>query len=247
MSIPFATIPMRREPIPEGASGLQYPADRIYANSLQRLSSDICNGATASTDQIDEVMPGSISTTTETAGIQSYAQGLIASGKIPGGQGSAEEQLRADQAFDSQVKAEYCFYEARYITALRQFVTTVADSNGSASAPVLQTTVNLNRRLNSLLEIINYVSNERSRKVNDRGSEITAANTALQGKIKALAEQQRFLESSDVRIRTQEEMVRYSAEKSRAMNIQIMFFVALNVVALGTIFTVYTSMGSPRT
>jgi hypothetical protein len=245
MSIPVATIPRRREAIPEGASGLHFPADRIYANSLQRMSSDICQGATASVDQINDVMPGSISTTVDTAGIQSYAQGLVVSGKIPGGQGSAEEQLRADQAFDSQVKAEYCFYEARYITALRQFVATVADSNTTA-APVLQTTVNLNRRLNSLLEIINYVSNERSRKINDRSSEITAANTALQDKIKALADQQRFLESSDVRIRTQEEMVRYSAEKSRSMNIQIMFFVALNVVALGTIFTVYSSMG-PRT
>jgi len=105
--------------------------------------------------------------------------------------------------------------------------------------------VDLNKRLNSLLEIINYVSNERSKKVNDRSSEIVAANASLQSKIKALADQQRFLESSDVRIRTQEEMVRYSAEKSRAMNIQIMFFVALNVVALGTIFTVYSSMG-PR-
>ena len=80
MSIPFATIPVRREPIPEGASGLHFPADRIYANSLQRMSSDICNGATASVDQINDVMPGSISTTTETAGIQSYAQGLISSG-----------------------------------------------------------------------------------------------------------------------------------------------------------------------
>jgi hypothetical protein len=247
MSIPFATIPRRREPIPEGASGLHFPADRIYANSLQRMSSDICQGATASVDQIDDVMPGSLSTTMDTAGIQSYAQGLVTSGKIPGGQGSADEQLRADQVFDSQVKAEYCFYEARYITALRQFVATAADSNGTVAAPVLQTTVNLNRRLNSLLEIINYVSNERSRRINDRSSEITAANTALQDKIKALADQQRFLESSDVRIRTQEEMVRYSAEKSRGMNIQIMFFVALNVVALGTIFTVYSSMGPPRT
>ena len=41
--------------------------------------------------------------------------------------------------------------------------------------------------------------------------------------------------------------MRYSAEKSRAMNIQIVFFVALNVVALGTIITVYKTVGAPRT
>jgi hypothetical protein len=39
-------------------------------------------------------------------------------------------------------------------------------------------------------------------------------------------------------------MMRYSAEKNRSMNIQIMFFVALNVVALGTVLTVYKNMGA---
>jgi hypothetical protein len=37
-------------------------------------------------------------------------------------------------------------------------------------------------------------------------------------------------------------MMRFSGEKNRAMNIQIMFFVALNVVAIGTVMSVYGSM-----
>jgi hypothetical protein len=79
--------------------------------------------------------------------------------------------------------------------------------------------------------------------VNQRGPQIVKANTAIQEKISVLRDQQDFLSTKNVHIKTQEEMVRYSAEKSRAMNIQIMFFVALNVVALGTVLTVYKGIG----
>jgi hypothetical protein len=37
-------------------------------------------------------------------------------------------------------------------------------------------------------------------------------------------------------------MMRFSAEKNRAMTIQILFFVGLNVVALGTVLTVYRGL-----
>jgi hypothetical protein len=153
--------------------------------------------------------------------------------------------MTADKAFYASIQTEYCFYEARYKAALTQFLTLVSDAHGADSGAVssaLTATVNLNKRLNSLLEILNYVGNSRARDVNERGSAIDKANASLQEKIDVLKKQQDFLTSSDSRIRTQEEMVRYSAEKNRAMNIQIMFFVALNVVALGTIITVYKSV-----
>jgi len=102
--------------------------------------------------------------------------------------------------------------------------------------------VNLNKRLNSLLEILNYVGNSRARDVNERSPDIDKANVSLQDKINVLKKQQDFLTSSDTVTRTQEEMVRYSAEKNHAMNIQIIFFVAVNVIALGTIITVYKSV-----
>jgi hypothetical protein len=78
--------------------------------------------------------------------------------------------------------------------------------------------------------------------LNKRSPTIKDTNDKLKNQLETLKKQKKFLESSDVHIRTQEEMMRYSAEKSRAMNIQIMFFVALNVVALGTIMTVYKGM-----
>jgi len=246
--IPMISMPLQRVPVLDGASGLHY-SGRVYTNDFQQLSSDICNGATASVDQIDDVMKNSISTTTlpiddstkrvSQSSIQGYVDNLVGTGKIPGQDADFDTQMKGDANFYAAVQAEYCFYEARYVAALTQFMSLVADPRGADTSAALTSTVNLNKRLNSLLEIMNYVSNDRAQKVNARGPTIDAANATLQGKIGVLQSQQEFLQSSDVRIRTQEEMMRFSAEKSRAMNIQIMFFVALNVVALGTILTVY--------
>ena len=250
--VPVVTLPLQRVPTMDGASGLHY-SGRIYTNQFQPLSSDICNGAAASYDQVGDVMPNSVSTTSlpvdnstkriSTSALQGYVQGLINSGQIPGQLPEFDKQTAADRAFYDDVRAEYCFYEARYVAALTQFVALVSDPRGADQGAVsgaLNATINLNKRLNSLLEIMNYVSNDRSQKVNSRSPAIEAANASLQEKIAVLKNQQEFLQSSDVRIRTQEEMIRFSAEKSRAMNIQIMFFVALNVVAIGTVLTVYT-------
>jgi len=245
------TLPVQRVPVQDGASGLHY-SGRVYTNQFQQLSSDICNGTSASVDQIADIMPNSVSTTTlpvddttkriSTSALQGYVQGLVSAGQIPGQLPAFDDQMTADAAFYASVQAEYCFYEARYQAALTQFLALVADPHGADPTAVsggLNATVALNKRLNSLLEILNYVANDRAQKVNARSPNINAANEKLQEKIAVLKSQQEFLQSSDVRIRTQEEMMRYSAEKSRAMNIQIMFFVALNVVALGAIVTVY--------
>lgn len=244
------SLPVQRVPVRDGASGLHY-SGRIYTNQFQQLSSDVCDGARASVEQIGEEMPNSISTTTlpvddstkriSATAIQGYVQNLVSSGRIPGQLPNFDAQMEADLAFYASVRTEYCFYEARYVAALTQFMNLVADSRGADSSSALTATINLNKRLNSLLEIMNYVGNDRAQKVNVRSPTINDANESLQQKIERLRAQQEFLKSSDVRIRTQEEMMRFSAEKSRAMNIQIMFFVALNVVALGTVLTVYKS------
>jgi hypothetical protein len=251
---PVVTLPLQRSPVQDGASGLHY-SGRVYTNQFQQLSSDICNGGSVSVDQIGDVMDGSISTTklasdpttkrVNTSDLQGYIQSQISAGTIPGTMGDFDAQMTADKAFYDKVQAEYCFYESRYKAALTQFLTIVSDSNGADQATVtasLQSTVDLNKRLNSLLEIINYVSNDRAHRVNERGPTIDAANASLQEKINVLKNQQQMLTSKDARTRTQEEMVRYSAEKNRAMNIQIIFFVAINVVALGTIITVYKNV-----
>jgi hypothetical protein len=194
------------------------------------------------------VKPNSISTTTlpsdankriNQAALQSYVQSLIGTGRIPGQLSEFNSQMAADKAFYAEVKAEYCFYEARYVAALNQFLTLVADPNGADTSAALAATVELNKRLNSLLEIMNTVSNMRAQKVNERSKNLNVSSSELQKKIAILQSQQDFLQKGDVTRKTYEEMLRFSAEKSQATNVQIMFFVILNIVALGTVLTVY--------
>lgn len=252
-----ATVPLQREPVPDGTSGLHY-SGRVYMNEMPKLATGLCKGVSAGADQIGDLYDGGVSTAdlptddgskrVGAAALQGYIQGLVAKGAIPGQLGSFNEQMAADKAFYALVQDEYCFYEARYVAALSQFLSQIADMRGTdtgAAQRSLNQTVVLNRRLNSLLEIINYVGNDRAQKVNARSADIDKANADIQSKIATLQEQKDFLESGDVRVRTQQEMMRYSSEKNHAMNIQIMFFVALNIVALGTVLSIYRSTG-PR-
>ena len=249
---PVVSVALQKTPTQDGASGLQY-SGQVYTNQAQRLSSDICQGSSSvSADQIGDVMPLSISTDTlsvdpatnriSASSLQTYVSNLMNTGRIPGELGDFKEQMLADKGTYELVQGEYCFYESRYKAALEQFISIVSDPNGGDSSAILASTISLNKRLNSLLEIVNYVGNYRATQVNQRGPQIEKANTDIQQKIGVLQQQQEYLSSTNVHIKTQEEMVRYSAEKSRAMNIQIMFFVALNIIAIGTVLTVYKGL-----
>jgi hypothetical protein len=253
---PSVTLPLQRVPVQDGASGLHY-SGRMYTNQFQQMSQDICQGQSASVDQINDVMPNSVSTTSlpvddstkriSTTALQGYVNQLQGTGQIPGQLGSFDDQMKADQAFYTTIQAEYCFYEIRYVAAIQQFLSLISNPNGAdpnAVQGALNSVIALNSRLNSLLEILNYVGNDRAQKVNARGPQIDAANQTLDEKLAALEAQRAFLTSGDVRVKTQAEMIRFSGEKARAMNTQIMFFVALNVVALGTVLTVFKSMGA---
>jgi ubiquinone biosynthesis protein COQ9 len=118
-------------------------------------------------------------------------------------------------------------------------LTLIADPNTPDTSATLAATVNLNKRLNSLLEIMNYVSDERANMVNTRSNKLNTVGQTLNQKIAILQSQQKFLQTGDVMRNTQDEMMRYSAEKSDATNIQIATFVALNIVAIGAVLTVY--------
>jgi hypothetical protein len=162
---------MVRTPVPDGASGLHY-SGRLYMNEAAQLSQDICQGASATADQIYDVCANSISTASlpidpqtnrvSASALQGYVETQIAAGIIPGEGGDLQSQMTADAAFYAAVKAEYCFYEARYIAALTQFLTLASAQMGTDQAAmtrVLNQTVVLNKRLNSLLEIVAYVGN----------------------------------------------------------------------------------------
>jgi len=246
---PVVTLPFTKSPTQDGASGLQY-SGQIYANASTQLSKDICNGGSATVAQIGDVYPNGVSSPSlpidestqriSPDAVRGHVTQLKNAGVIPGEVDDFPTQMAADLAFYQAVQAEYCFYEARYVAALTQFIQLAAAPQGADTSAALQATIGINRRLNSLLEVLTYVGNDRAKMVNGRSPQIDAANSALDNKIQVLQQQQIFLTTGDVKIKTFEEMMRYSKEKNHAMSIQIMFFVALNVVALGTVISVYT-------
>jgi len=228
---------------------------QLYISQFEKLSGDICNGATASVAQINDVMPNSISRTdlpvdnttqriSQTA-LNTYVSGLVSANRVPAYTEDLQQQISADKEFYDAVRKEYCFYESRYRAALGRLIDAISApgtiDQGLVSSSLASAKA-LNARLNSLLEIMNYVGNDRAGKVNQRNTDVAQTNTKLQSKVEQLNKQREFLMASDVRLQTQNEMIRYSAEKNRSMNIQIMFFVALNVIALGTVLTVYKSL-----
>ena len=245
------TLPKQKNPVEDGASGLHY-SGKMYMNSTNAMTTNICPGGNVAYSSVYEKIPNSVSTDKlpidpstkriSTSALQGYVNNLISTGAIPEQRGDITAQIAADKTFYANIQAEYCFYEARYIAALTQFITEISDKNGGTGERPLQQTVSLNKRLNSLMEIISYIGNDRARKVNDRSSAINAANVAVDAKLAQLQAQQKYLESTNVRLETQAEMMRYSKEKNSAMNIQVLFFIALNVVAIGTVFTVYTRL-----
>jgi len=256
--VPVGVLSNERNPTYDGASGLNY-SGRVYANQFAALASDICkDSATGVTiNKVKDIMDKSISSpglpvddstkrisATALAGHVNNLEGL---GLIPGLKGTMDEQSKADRDFYAAVQNEYCFYESRYKVALTGFLTLVASSGASTDPQVqdlLDTTTKLNKRLNSLLEILNYVGNARARAVNNRSPQLEQASKALDEKIAILKAQKEYINSNDVKLRTQEEMIRFSAEKSVSMNIQIAAFVALNVVAISSVIFVYKSMGA---
>lgn len=228
-------------------------------NQVTQMSQPLCGTTTANINQINDVFPNGVAVSslntdpvtnriTQAAVASHVTQlqgtGIIPPTPVPGANVDITDQIRKDQLFYGKMLSEYCFYEARYKTSLTKFITDVSDTNAGANAGAdsLQTTINLNKKLNSILEIMNYIGTQRASTVNTRNQTINSQNTDINNKLAQLQQQQNFLQSSDVRLQTQSEMMRYSKEKNSAMNIQIMFFIALNVVALGTMLTVYKNL-----
>ena len=246
-------LPTMKNGIQDGTSGLHY-SGKTYLNQVNQMKGPICGSTVATYSQVNDPFNNGIGTDAlpidpltqriSTTAIEGYVQKLQASGVIPGKIDDITQQIITDQVFYATVLKEYCFYEVRYTAALTQFITDVSQPNAGPNAGdgSLKATITLNMKLNSILEVMNYIGTQRAKLVDSRNSQINDANNQMNARLIELQRQQKFLKSSDVRLQTQSEMMRYSKEKNSAMNTQIIFFITLNVVALGTMLTVYKNL-----
>ena len=154
------------------------------------------------------------------------------------------DQRKNDAAMVQGLKLEYCYYFNRYKVALDMLYTEITKPapNTTTVQGVLTNTMLLNRRVNALIEVMDYLANERVGTINTRASQINAANILLGTDLASLNAQAQALKDTDIVIKSQKEMVRYTQEKNNHIENQISLWAALNIVAIATIFYVYRKM-----
>jgi hypothetical protein len=182
--------------------------------------------------------------------IQSKVQSLVASGVIssarvtPGG--DVDALSAQDKALYGNLTSEFCFYEQRYMYALQQFLqaATLQQSTGGASATAqnwLGITQQLNKRTNSVLQIMTHLPTLRQGQLSDAQNYMVSMNNNLNDKLRKLQATYKMLNREDAVLLTQKEMVRYTGEKNSYTHNRIIVWTALNILALGAIFYVYRS------
>ena len=167
---------------------------------------------------------------------------LKATKKIPNYLTSIDDQIAIDTQFYQNIKKEYCWYENRYTYMLTRYLKLLTSDNNddiTLSQSINSATTDLNKRLQSLLEIMNAVANERARKVDKYRGHLVDGNTVINKNIENLASMKAKMNAGNLRLTTQREMMKYTEEKNRALRVQITVFAILNVVALGVVYTAY--------
>lgn len=183
--------------------------------------------------------------------LATHVQKLVSSGVIPRRptQNLASTQetdmdklVQVDTEFFERLQREYCHYEQRYRYALKAFLlkaTSRVSADNALAQSLLAKTKILNLRLNSVLEVMNYLAQSRVTEVNSNKEAINNYNKNINNKLQQLKASYDYLNKENVIVNTQRESVRYTEEKNNYTSSQVGIWAALNVVALATIFYVY--------
>lgn len=203
----------------------------------------------------DSLVPDESSGRVPAAAIASHVQALQGSGilksrparKIEGGGQETDTDLlkKHDAELHAKLQQEYCYYEQRYRYALKNFLYKATSRNvndNSEAQRLLRDTRALNIRVNSVLEVMNYLTQQRAEMVNSVTSHANTSNTSINAKLEKLGNTYKLLNRDNAIIMTQKESVRYTQEKNNHNANQIALWVALNGVALASIYYVYKSV-----
>jgi hypothetical protein len=206
-------------------------------------------GGVSSDSLVPEASTGRISV----AILQAHVSALTAAGVIGArptqtvGQDKETDMMKlvaADSELYNKLQTEYCYYEQRYKYAFKKFLTLATSRDAvdnRAAETMLRNAKLLNIRLNSVLEIMNYLAASRVDVVNSNKTDINRRNEMINTKLERLRKGYDLLSRDNAVILTQKEMVRYTEEKNNYATNQIALWAAANVIALGVVFYVYRS------
>jgi hypothetical protein len=153
-----------------------------------------------------------------------------------------DQYIKQDNDLYETLQHEYCHYNERYMFALKRFLTlaTSRDQNDNPAAQdTLEISRKLNLRVNSVLEVMNYISQSRVALVNSNKGSIDASNRKIRRRMTQMTGMFAKLRKDNAMVTTQREMVRYTQEKNAYTSNQIAVWTALNVLTLGAIVYVY--------
>jgi len=211
------------------------------------LEAVFANGIATSTiepDSITKKLPDSqllshISTLQTSGAIPNYPMTTT-----PGGNIDINAQTNADKAFLTKVQNEYCFYQQRYTFALNKFLTkavsTVTTENDEATNIYLPKSEKLNRKLNSIMQILDKLNSTRVNNLTyTLQPQIDTLNNDIKTTSQQIQTQYALLSSNDAVFETQNQMIVYTKEKNEHVINQIALFTIMNAFAIGGIFAIW--------
>jgi hypothetical protein len=187
------------------------------------------------------------------AALQAHVNALTAAGIIkarPSQQVGTDTEtvmrnlVNNDLLMYGNLQKEYCYYEQRYKYAFKEFLKLATSRNPTDNRKaqvMIENAKRLNVRLNSVLEVMNYLAAARVPIVDANKNDINIRNAAINEKLARARSGYEILNRDNAIILAQKEMVRYTEEKNNYNTHQIAAWAAANIIALGVIFYVYRS------
>lgn len=246
-----------------GAGQSSEVLNSYVSNMPQKAATQVCEppAATYSDTDLMALFPRGLATDTlapdattgriPVAQLQAHLHSLEQTGVLqprPTVRLSNETDMDALVAQDARVyqavQDEYCYYEQRYRYALKKFLTLATSrstaDNTAAQAMIINAKM-LNLRVNCILELMNYMAQKRVDSVNTNKKAVNESNASINKKLVDLKAMYERLNKENAIVTTQREMVRYTEEKNNHTTNQYGVWIALNALALGTIYYVYKS------
>jgi hypothetical protein len=168
----------------------------------------------------------------------------------PGGAPDALNPLTSfvekENTLQDSIRAEYCFYEKRYFSALDGFLQAIADASLKNNS---QNTVNqkldlartLNKKVILITQIANGIAKYRYTTSSQFQTDINSLNGKLRERATSLIEQNKILMRESAAADVNTRMVEYTLEKNKANQNLLTLYGILNVVAFSMIFYIARS------
>lgn len=151
-------------------------------------------GGVASDSLIPDESSGRVSAALLASHVQSLqGSGIIKPRPIRAAAGVQETDTdvlkKQDAELHAKLQQEYCYYEQRYRYALKQFLQKATSRNATdtpEAQKLLDSTRTLNIRLNSVLEVMNYMTQQRVEMINSITSNANMSNASINSKLEKL-------------------------------------------------------------